>query len=149
MSTSTWTDWSCDVRVVVDDALPGHVSSLAHDVTHSLMNDVARAVDRFSDNSELSRLNRAAPAMVPLGSLAFRLMLIALDAAEKTDGACDPTVGDAVRRLGYDRDLRLVEPDAASRTGPARPASGWRRVRVDHDLRARSVMRLGSWVVSA
>ncbi len=36
--------------------------------------------------------------------------MLALRAAELTDGDVDPTVGQALELAGYDRDWRLLEP---------------------------------------
>jgi thiamine biosynthesis lipoprotein len=59
----------------------------------------------------------------------FEAVEVALGAARATDGAVDPTVGDAVRRIGYDRDFARITP-----TGPrisSRPAPGWLVVETD------------------
>jgi thiamine biosynthesis lipoprotein len=63
----------------------------------------------------------------------------ALEAARWTDGAVDPTVGGAMRALGYDDDFAAL----ARRPGPLHlrlaPVPGWQRVRVD---RAAGVARI-------
>jgi thiamine biosynthesis lipoprotein len=89
-----------------------------------------RACSRFRDDSELAAVNRAAGADVPVGPLLLAVVEASLRAAAATGGRVDPTVGPALRALGYDRDFGLV---AASPRGAfeVRPAAGWRRVRVD------------------
>lgn len=89
-----------------------------------------RACSRFRDDSELAAVNRAAGAGVPVGPLLLAVVEASLRAAAATGGLVDPTVGPALRALGYDRDFRLV---ATSPRGAfeVRPAAGWRRVRVD------------------
>lgn len=139
MSTLVWQDWSCEVRVVVDDGIAhrdGPADAvLVRRVVGGLMADVAAAVDRFRADSELSRLNASAPALMPVGPLTYTLIEAGLRAATLTEGACDPTVGAAVIALGYDADIDTVRArDLAPMLDP-RPAPGWTRVRLDHDLR--------------
>jgi len=66
---------------------------------------------------------------------------VALSAAEFTDGDVDPTCGQSLVRLGYDRDFA----QARERTGPLRqlpsPAGGWRSIDLDRDRREVTVPR--------
>ncbi|MCW2758581.1 MAG: putative ApbE-like thiamine biosynthesis lipoprotein, partial [Nocardioidaceae bacterium] len=60
----------------------------------------------------------------------------ALVAAWLSDGAVDPTVGSAMRAIGYDRDIADVRRQGAA--NPARirtvtPAPGWESLRLDGD----------------
>jgi FAD:protein FMN transferase len=95
------------------------------------------ACSRFRDDSELARLNRTA------GGAASTLLLdaveTALAAAATTGGAVDPTVGPAMRALGYDRDFDVVVRLGARATFELLPATGWRSVRVD---RAAATIRM-------
>jgi len=113
--------------VVVDreEALEGALR-IARDEVAAL----DRACSRFRDDSELAAVNRAAGLDVPVGMLLLEVVETALRVSAATNGLVDPTVGPAVRALGYDRDFRLV---ARSRPRSVRilPAVGWRRVRVD------------------
>jgi thiamine biosynthesis lipoprotein len=88
------------------------------------------ACSRFREDSELRQLPPGRQASVS------PLLRDALDAAlwtaEVTDGLVDLTVGDAVARLGYDRDFAEVAADGPE--APAgRPAPGWWRVRLAGD----------------
>ncbi len=56
---------------------------------------------------------------------------IALDAARSTDGIVDPTIGRALRVLGYDRDFASVAADGASLRVRVERTAGWRAVDVD------------------
>ena len=62
---------------------------------------------------------------------------MALDAARRTDGDVDPTVGEAMRTLGYDRDFAAVAGGRETGTGLPAPrigtsrVAGWRSVRFD------------------
>lgn len=91
---------------------------------------VDRACSRFRPDSALSRLNVAAgTGPVAVAPLLLEAVRVALDAARRTGGAVDPTVGRAIRAAGYDRDLAAVAAD-----GPAfvpRPAPGVDGIVVD------------------
>ena len=55
---------------------------------------------------------------------------VALEAARWTGGLVDPTVGDALISLGYDRDFAAIDPERAQAGAPV-PAPGWQTVRLD------------------
>ena len=129
MSTRSWQDWSCTVRVVTGD----RVADGAAAVVAELMAEVERAVSRFRPDSELEVVNDVAPRIVPVGPLTLDLVETAVDAARRTDGAVDPTVGQHVAAWGYDDDIAAVRAQAAGTPVPARRAD-WRRVVVDRDL---------------
>jgi FAD:protein FMN transferase len=89
-----------------------------------------RACSRFRHDSELAAVNRASGTDVPVGALLLDVVEAAIRVSAATRGLVDPTVGPAVRALGYDRDFRLVarmHPRAVRLV----PAAGWRRVYVD------------------
>ena len=98
------------------------------------------ACSRFRDDSELSALNAAAgSAEVRVGPLLLEAVSCALRAARLTDGDVDPTIGEALIALGYDRDF-----DELAGAGSRPPVSiasvpGWRTVRVDPE---RSTIRV-------
>ena len=141
MSALQWRDWSCTVRVVLADGRPAHEgppAALAADVedaVRSLMGEVARAASRFHPDTDLLRVNDGAGRLVPVSALTLELVEVALDAARRTDGACDPTVGQHLLNAGYDVDIDAVRgrDRSTGRPGPVRPAD-WRAVRVDRDL---------------
>ncbi len=87
------------------------------------------ACSRFREDSELAELNaRGSMRVSPLLLDAIR---VALDAAAKSDGLVDPTVGRCLRSLGYDRDFQIVLRDGAAPRFELVPASGWQSVAVD------------------
>jgi FAD:protein FMN transferase len=100
---------------------------------------VDRACSRFRPDSELSRLNAASGTVTSVSELFADLIEAALRAARLTDGDVDPTCGQALARIGYDRDfavLQAAEPRAAGgrargRTGPTGRVPGWRSVQLD------------------
>jgi thiamine biosynthesis lipoprotein len=68
---------------------------------------------------------------------------VALAAARWTHGMTDPTVGEAVIALGYDRDFAMIGPDQRPPLSPAAPVPGWQAVRLDGPiLRMPSGVRL-------
>lgn len=101
------------------------------------VHEVERSCSRFDGASELSQLCQRPGEATAVSPLLLELVALALAFAEASDGAFDPTVGDAVMRLGFDREWRTRQPVAPRREGSA-PAS-WRDVHVD---RATGTIRL-------
>jgi thiamine biosynthesis lipoprotein ApbE len=89
------------------------------------------ACSRFREDSELSRLQagdgRREGTVSPLLAQA---LATAIRAAELTDGAVDPTVGEAVRSAGYNVDFDSVPSDGAPLALAVSPVPGWRRFRL-------------------
>ena len=89
------------------------------------------ACSRFRRDSDLWRVSHARGRLVAVSRLFADALATALDAAELTGGDVDPTCGQSLVRLGYDRDFA----NARRLTGPLRqppmPAGGWRRVELD------------------
>jgi thiamine biosynthesis lipoprotein len=106
---------------------------------------VDRAANRFDASSELSRINTAGGRRCEISTYALDALRLAIDAAELTGGAVDPTVGQTMHELGYDRDWDLLvhvasdEPLQANRaagrlthlTGSRRPR--WRSIELWDD----------------
>ena len=130
----------------------------AVDAVKRVVDEFDRACSRFRPDSELSAVNAAAGATVRVGPVLLEAMSAALRAARLTGGDVDPTVGQALMALGYDRDFdelrtaaygrgRQVAVDArAVRVAPAAAGSrmigtvpGWRTVRVDEEAGTISV----------
>lgn len=143
MTTRSWQEWSCTVRVVVgqDESVSEATMDDAVATVAELMADVDRAVSRFREDSELEGVNDAAPRLIPVGALALTLVEAALEAAERTDGAVDPTVGGHIVAWGYDTDIAAVLGAARHVGAVAEPRADWRRVVVDHQLRRIGVAR--------
>jgi thiamine biosynthesis lipoprotein len=121
------------------DRLPAAVEAVKRTVA-----EFDLACSRFREDSELSALNRAGGRDVRVSALMLEAVEAGLRAAELTDGDVDPTLGDALIALGYDRDFELGlvgqgadetrgAGGAAWRQGPLRFASvaGWRTIRTD------------------
>ncbi len=69
-------------------------------------------LSRFRPESDLSRLNREGKIEAPPDL--ERVVELALEARESTNGRFDPTVYDALAQAGYDRSFEQVAPDAAA-----------------------------------
>jgi FAD:protein FMN transferase len=120
---------------------PGRVAD-ARAIADAELAAVDRACSRFRPDSELSGLNAAGGTDTEVSELFADLIEAALRAAGLTDGDVDPTCGQALEDIGYDRDFTLVRAGQA-RAGPRGPHAGrvpgWRSVRLD---RARRRVRL-------
>lgn len=92
-----------------------------------------RQASRFRPDSELSWLHAAGGGMFLLSDGLAEAVGVALAAARWTGGLTDPTVGDALVSLGYDRDFAAIGEDGPP-PGAALPAPGWRLVRLDGPL---------------
>jgi thiamine biosynthesis lipoprotein len=91
---------------------------------------------RFRDDSEIAALNAAAgTGDVAVSPRLFAAIEVALEAAAATDGLVDPTIGAAMRGLGYDRDYAVVVARGPQPSFSLVPASGWRSVRLDRGTR--------------
>jgi thiamine biosynthesis lipoprotein len=104
-------------------------------VAARLLEAELRAVDeacsRFRPDAELVAVNAVAGRWVELSPLLSEAIDVALQAARQTEGAVDPTVGAALRRLGYDRDYALLGQGGAPLTMAFEPAPGWQHVEFD------------------
>src|SRR5947209_17520853 len=96
----------------------------------ALLDEVDAAYSRFRDDSEISLLNRSPGEPVHVSALLLDAIEAALRAAALSAGDVDPTVGRAMRALGYDRDFELMR-DGTAITVTLVPAPGWRKVSVD------------------
>jgi thiamine biosynthesis lipoprotein len=105
------------------------------DTATAAVAEVVAAIDlacsRFRDDSELSRLQAGAGRREGIVSpLLAQALATALRAAEVTSGAVDPTVGEAVRKAGYDVDFESVAAEGDALTVAVAPVPGWRRIRL-------------------
>ncbi len=92
---------------------------------------IDRVASRFRKDSELTALNRSAGSEVSVGPGLMEAVQVALAIAELTHGLVDPTVGEVMEHLGYDRDFDDVRPGLAGELPGAGPVPGWRSVAVD------------------
>jgi thiamine biosynthesis lipoprotein len=117
-TTATVLTTDADRLCVAVDAVRGQIASF----------DVA--CSRFRTDSEIERVNGSTGRWVEVMPLLIDAVEVAMRAAALTDGDVDPTVGEALIVLGYDRDFAAVLQSGPS-TGGDRPAPGWRLIEID------------------
>ena len=83
-------------------------SAFAEDRLNFWLDDIDRACNRFREDSDLSRLNRA-EGDVEVSARLVRALVAAQRASRLTDGLCDPTVLTSLEALGYDRDYDAID----------------------------------------
>jgi thiamine biosynthesis lipoprotein len=101
-------------------------------VVQDELDAIDKACSRFRADSELTRLNEAAGRATTTSAVLRDAVDVALRAASLTDGDVDPTVGAAVRVLGYDRDFPTLPRTGRPIVRFAR-VPGWQVVHVDDD----------------
>jgi len=106
---------------------PENLDRTLHVVDGVLM-ALDRQASRFRQDSEISRLHRKDGGTYMLSDGLAEAVSVALAAARWTRGLTDPTVGDALISLGYDRDFAALDPEARGPVAAATPAPGWRTV---------------------
>jgi thiamine biosynthesis lipoprotein len=120
--------WSTGAELVVTE--PGCLFA-AVDVLRQEIARTDRLANRFHPGSEISRVNAGAGGPVPVSDAFLRLLSEAFRVARATGGAVDPTIGAALVRLGYDRDIAQLASLAPDRLPEPRAVPGWRSVHVD------------------
>jgi FAD:protein FMN transferase len=151
VASSCWQALGTTVVLRVTDA-----SSLAgaRALVEAELDAIDRACSRFRADSELERVNASAGRFMVVGPLLLEALQAAVRAAWLTDGAVDPTLGEAIVLGGYSRDFSELEhppdappaaatqkldsdPPSGAQAGPpvvrARRASGWRLIEIGHD----------------
>lgn len=107
--------------------------SAAVEAAQTEIDAIDRACSRFRDDSDLQGVNHAAGHAMRVSDTLLDAVEVALDAARWTCGDVDPTVGWALRLLGYDRDFDDIgDGPPIVRFGEV---AGWRVVEVDRERR--------------
>ncbi|HWE68177.1 MAG TPA: FAD:protein FMN transferase [Acidimicrobiales bacterium] len=108
-------------------------------ILYSELGAIDRACSRFRSDSELQMVHAHAGRPVRVSALLFHALEVALAVAERTHGAVDPTVGNAIATLGYDRDLSEVVDRPAVAPHALGPVVGYSHV---HLSRAQRTVRI-------
>jgi thiamine biosynthesis lipoprotein ApbE len=133
LALTSWNALGTSVHVVTTDAdgLGRATTAIAE-----VLEDVDTAYSRFREDSELSRLNASAGRVVRVSPLLATAIDAAQRAARLTDGAVDPTIGQAIRVAGYDDDFsRIAGTDRGPVTLRAWRVPGWRAIGFDRRSR--------------
>jgi thiamine biosynthesis lipoprotein len=117
------------------------ISEPAHLVVgEQILRDELDAIDlacsRFRADSELACLNDEVGGPRRVSALLFDAISVAVEVAELTNGAVDPTVGRALEALGYDRDFEQVISGDLFLEHRAQSAAGWRSIELDSRTRS-------------
>ncbi len=113
------------VRVVVTDAARLDAAKAAVD---RVVREIDESCSRFREDSELSQLHRGAGRETRVSPLLFTALRAALRGARLSGGAVDPTVGTAVKTVGYAEDFDAVPRDGGPISLVVRPVPGWQRI---------------------
>jgi FAD:protein FMN transferase len=93
-----------------------------------VLGDLDLQASRFRPDSEISWLNQGGGGLFMLSDGLTEAVGVALAAARWTGGWVDPTVGDALTALGYDRDFAAIDQQCGEPPGAPVPAPGWQLV---------------------
>ncbi len=129
-----WRALGTGVRLVVVD---GDLDA-ARAAVERVLADVDRTYSRFRPDAEIVAVNEAAGSETRLSPLLARAIAGSLEAARRSGGAVDPTIGRAIRVLGYDVDFGLLAGSNRPIELRAQPVPGWTAVHLDrraHTLR--------------
>jgi thiamine biosynthesis lipoprotein len=137
VALESWSAWGTSVHVLATDA---DRLGRATTAVRNVLADVDSSYSRFREDSELTRLNASAGRMVRVSPLLATAIDAAQRAARLTDGAVDPTVGQAIRVAGYDDDFARIVPRERGREIKLRatPVPGWQSMHFDR--RSRTVL---------
>jgi FAD:protein FMN transferase len=117
----------------------------AADEAAAVLSSEVRAIDvacsRFRDDAEIQRVHDGAGRPVAVGALLFEALEVAVRAAARTGGAVDPTVGNAIEALGYDRDIDEVLAAPAAPPRALGRVAGWQHVQLDAATRTVRIPR--------
>ncbi len=92
------------------------------------------AASRFREDSELMSVNRADGRPVQVSDLLLEAVGAALRVAAQTGGAVDPTVGRAMRLIGYDRDFsEIADSEVQLERVRAAAVVNWHAVELDRE----------------
>ena len=125
------TTWN--VRLVADAQLPREPVARA---IQAALDEVVAQMSTWEPQSDLCRFGHAAAGTwQALPEEFFEVLACALEVAERSDGAFDPTAAPLVDAWGFGPHARHGVPDDSA-LAQARARAGWRRVALDAGRRA-------------
>lgn len=123
--------------VVLDPSCADRAESL-------LRKDIAAidlACSRFRPDSEIEYVYAHSGRAIEISSLLFEALEVAVAVAEKTHGAVDPTVGNAMTALGYDRDIDQIKDPPRPSPEALGPVVGYGHIHLDARTRTVRIPR--------
>lgn len=124
IGSASWRAIGTGIHLVVHDGELGP----ARDAVAAVLDAADRTYSRFRDDSEIGRLNARAGERLPLSPLLGEAIAAGLRGAKLTDGAVDPTVGRAMRLIGYDADFDRIRSDRGPILLHLEPVPGWQSI---------------------
>lgn len=128
VTNTSWTALGTSVIVLTTDYRRAWAAAAA---VEDVLVDVDETYSRFRTDSELSALNARAGRPVRVSPLLERAIAAALRGARLSQGAVDPTVGQAIRRIGYEQDFALVPATGRPLYLSVQRVPGWQVVELD------------------
>ncbi|MCC5867164.1 MAG: FAD:protein FMN transferase [Gammaproteobacteria bacterium] len=121
------TEWS--VRLVARPGA-GELGGVRQEIDAAL-ETVNAQMSTYRESSDISRFNRLSPGeRIELPAEFGKVLLAALEMADATDGAYDPTVGPLVNLWGFGPDGRRTRAPAEEEIDAARSRVGWQQLEV-------------------
>ena len=108
-----WSRAVMDTVVTIRIAAPSRMASEFDPLVEQAFDwfdAVEAACSRFAMDSEVRQLAARVGEPVPLSPILLAALTVALQVAEHTDGAFDPTIGYQLSAAGFDRDYRTGQP---------------------------------------
>jgi thiamine biosynthesis lipoprotein len=103
----------------------------AEDILRDELEAIDIACSRFRSDSELESLHEQSGRPVVVSALLFEALTVAVTVAERTQGAVDPTVGNAMAALGYDRDFDEIAFRSSLPSGSLGPVAGFNHIHLN------------------
>jgi thiamine biosynthesis lipoprotein len=123
----SWRALGTGVHVLVTD---GDIAA-ASAAVRGVLSEADLAYSRFRPDSELSQINDDGGRTRRISPLLADAIATALRAAVLTDGRVDPTVGRAMRAVGYDDDFDRIRTRTDAISIRLEPISGWQAIQFD------------------
>ena len=120
LASATWRALGSGVELLVNN---GAIEP-AREAVDRVLEAVDRTYSRFRPDSELSAVNAGDGRPTVVSALLARAIMAALLAAQQTNGLVDPTVGRAMRLIGYDDDFSRIAGRADRRSAALRGRPG-------------------------
>jgi len=138
LTTRSFRALGTTATVVVQDA---DAADTAQGMLAAELEAIDLACSRFRDDSELEMVHAKAGGPVEVSELLFEALSVAVDAAERTGGAVDPTIGNAIAALGYDADLEEVQARPPTPPRALGPVAGYLHVQLNPSTRSVRIPR--------